>query len=176
MTGHAVFVAGTAGLLALLSSDATAQADSATSLAPTAPYTLALGNEWKPLEPVPEGLLAAYRAGTRRAALVRIDYPNRDAWRKKRAFFEQVERGLAASTRGYRRLSQRTTRIARVPVLDINYRRQTEAGEEEVWARFLFFRRFSVALVLSVPSAEGRRAARGLRSVLKSFEPAPAED
>jgi len=117
-------------------------------------------------------LVAAFRGPSLSAAITRVDAPNRRAWRKDARFFQEVEEGLAKSVSGYKRLHRRQHKLGKVPALDLNFRRQHANRPDEVVARFLFFRTFTITLMVAVPAkAAGRARAHAveLRETLKPY-------
>jgi hypothetical protein len=92
----------------------------------------------------------------------RSDFANRRAWRKDARFFREVERGFASATEGYKRTGKKQHKLGRIPVLDLDFRHgEKRAGQ----ARFLFFRRYTVMLVLSGSSK------RAMKPIRDSFVP-----
>jgi hypothetical protein len=91
----------------------------------------------------------------------RISYPSLPAWRKdqREAFVDQLVSGARKSTRGYRHKSQKAHRIGGVPGLDLHFARTGSDGQELVWMRFLFFRRYVIVASASTSSrSEHKRA------------------
>jgi hypothetical protein len=87
------------------------------------------------------------------------------------AFFADVEAGIESASARYQRFHRRQQRVDRVPALDLGFRRDTDGGREVVLMRFLFFRRYTVALAVRVPDRAYRRHGRALRKLIESFEP-----
>ena len=106
-----------------------------------------------------------------RLAIARMNYPNLGAWRRDKAFFAQVEAGLSETSPGFKRLYQNQMRIGKVPALDVTFRRKTNDGTEVVLMRFLFFRRYTLALTLSMPKRAYRRYRRTHRKLIENFVP-----
>ncbi|MEM9490192.1 MAG: hypothetical protein AAGC55_13675, partial [Myxococcota bacterium] len=111
-------------------------------------------------------------------AISRVNYPNLAAWRSKTMpdYSREVENGLRAAVRDYRRIDQREHRLGRVPALDLAFRHggeraSDERGEWVVLMRFLFFRRYSLSLTLTMPADRYRRFRRAHRAVRDSFQP-----
>jgi hypothetical protein len=87
------------------------------------------------------------------------------------AFLAGVEDGIENASARYQRFHRRQQRVARVPALDLGFRRDSARGREVVLMRFLFFRRYTVALAVRVPARAYRRHERALRKLVESFEP-----
>lgn len=138
-------------------------------------YQLTMPGGWTATDPAgaPADVLAGYRhhdSGAR-VVITRADYPNPAAWRQQTAFFEQVEAGLQASTPGYARLHRRQMRLDRIPAMDLGFRRRAGGGAEVVHMRFLFFRRYTLALVLVAPVHAHRRHQHAYRKLIDGFVP-----
>ncbi|WP_428264044.1 hypothetical protein [Haliangium sp.] len=118
-------------------------------------------------------VLAGYRhpPSDARLAITRIRYPNLRAWRGEDSFFAEVEAGVAAAAVGLDRFHQRRQRLGRVPALDLGFRGRGPNGREVLLTRFLFFRRYTLALTMRVPTRGYRRHQRALRALVESFEP-----
>src|SRR5690606_25860846 len=119
----------------------------------------------------PEILRRFQRAGGARLVVTRTDHPNRAARRGDRDFFAEVERGLARSVPDYRRHKSKTFKLGSVPALDLWFHRNRGRQRQLIAMRFLFFRRFTLALAVS--SAPSRRPVLGRaeRAALSSFKP-----
>jgi len=103
-------------------------------------------------------------------AITRARIPNPDAWRPKtrEAYADQIERGIAARTKGYRRLARKVREVNGVPALDVEARR---ADGATLVIRVLLFRTYALALAIEVPRRlTGARA----RAIATSFAPPPA--
>lgn len=118
-------------------------------------------------------IVAGYRHAGSGAllAITRMDLPNPRAWRDDDDFFADVEAGIESTSARYQRFHRRQQRVNRVPALDLGFRRDTGRGREVVLMRFLFFRRYTLALALRVPAAAHRRHERDFRKLLESFAP-----
>lgn len=116
-------------------------------------------------------LIAAYqtRAGAA-LAITRAPVPNPDAWRTKTraAYIDQIERGLAAATPGYRRLQRTVSEVAGVPTLDLEARR---ADGTQLVIRILLFRTYALALAIELPRGAELAPAR---AIAHSLAPPPA--
>lgn len=110
------------------------------------------------------------RSGAR-LAITRVDYPNPGAWRQKDAFFEEVEDGVREAAPGYTRLHRQRRRLGKVPAMDLFFRRRTGDGTQVVLLRFLFFRRYTLALALASPARAYRRHGRAHRALVDGFVP-----
>lgn len=119
------------------------------------------------------GLLGGYRHPPSGAllAITRVDYPNPRAWRRDHGFFAEVEAGIETASSGYQRFHHRQHRMGRVPTLDLGFRRRAARGREVVLMRFLFFRRYTVSLTMTMPARAYRRHQAALRALLDSFAP-----
>jgi hypothetical protein len=137
---------------------------------PKTKATITIGAEWKPI--VAPSLVAAYRTdGGLLLAITRAQVPNIDAWRSKTrdAYVDEIERGVAASIAGYRRLSRSLGDTQGVPTLDLEARRRDGAT---IVIRVVLFRTYALALAIECPRRADVAAAR---TVAKSFAiPAPA--
>lgn len=157
-------VARLALLLTLLASIAAAEPITL----PNTKATITLGPEWRAVAAT--GVVAGYR--TERGlilAITRAQLPNPDAWRTKKrdAYVDQIERGLAASIAGYRRLGKRLGDVNGVPVLDVEAKRKDGAT---IVVRILLFRTYALSLAIEVPRKGDVAAAR---AVATTFTPPP---
>lgn len=116
-------------------------------------------------------LVATFLGPVLRGSITRVSAPNRRAWRKDPKFFREVEEGLAKSTKGYRRLSRKQHKLGKVPALDLVFRRNGPKGREVVAGRFLFFRTFSVTLMVAAPNEAWRGNKKRLVGMARSFKP-----
>jgi hypothetical protein len=146
------------------------------SRAQAAPPAFAPGPGWQAIDPVPSGLLAAYRheSGAAAIALLRIDYPNPHELRTSRAQLDAVERGVKEQSRGYRRISQRSRHIGRVVALDLTYRRDGAVGPEIARARFLFWPGYTIILIASHDAKAQSALRRSIERLVTGFFPKPA--
>lgn len=140
-------------------------------------YRISLGTGWRPKTVAGSSLapLIGYEHKPSRAllAISRINYPNLDAWRKKtrEAYLDQVVEGVEASVKEFRRMARRSLMLGEVPALDLVFQHQTVSGREVVLMRFLFFRRYVLALAVTVPGRAYEHHKRDLREAHESFEP-----
>lgn len=103
-------------------------------------------------------------------AVSRVEVANFRAWRRKAAFFDEVEAGVEAAYPGYRRTQREQQRLGRVPALDLAYRER--GGQRRLLRlRFLFFRRYTLALALRMPARTHARHERRLQALVDSFAP-----
>jgi hypothetical protein len=140
-------------------------------------YRLDVDSVWR-ARPAPAGSLAPLagyehdRSGAL-LAVSRINYPNAAAWRQRTrdAYHDAVVAGIEKSTPGYQLMERRASLQGAVPALDLTYRRREARGNEVVLLRFLFFRRYALALAVTVPERGYRGHKRALRAVQQSFAP-----
>jgi len=105
-------------------------------------------------------------------AITRMAIANPRAWDDDDDdFFAEVEAGIESTSARYQRFHRRQQRVNKVPALDLGFRRDSERGREVVLMRFLFFRRYTLALALRVPAPAHRRHERAFRALLESFAP-----
>jgi hypothetical protein len=118
-------------------------------------------------------IVAGYRHAGSGAllAITRMNLANPRAWRDDGDFFAEVEAGIESTSARYQRFHRRQQRVDKVPALDLGFRRDTERGREVVLMRFLFFRRYTLALALRVPAPAHRRHERAFRTLVTSFAP-----
>jgi hypothetical protein len=135
---------------------------------PNTRTTVDLPAAWKPVESA--GLvLGAKGPAAELLAITRAPVPNPDAWRAKKrdAYVDQIERGLAAKIKGYKRTSKKLAEINTVPTLDLEARRDDGA---RVLVRVILYRTYALSLAIEVPK---RGAVDGARAIITSFT-APA--
>jgi hypothetical protein len=124
-------------------------------------------------------IVAGYRHAGSGAllAITRMNLANPRAWRNgdDDDFFAEIEAGVEGASARYQRFHRRQQRVNQVPALDLGFRRDTERGREMVLMRFLFFRRYTLALALRVPAPAYRRHERAFRSLVTSFAPYVAQ-
>lgn len=118
---------------------------------------------WAALEDAEaRGLVAAYR--TERGAVLavtRAQVPNVDAYHTpaRDAYAEQIERGIAASIPGYRRVSRRFGMQHGTPVLDVEAQRGDGAA---IVVRVVLFWTYALSLAIEVPRGGDAAAARAI--------------
>jgi hypothetical protein len=122
---------------------------------------------------LPAGTLARWTDGDRgvQVAIARVDYGNTPAWRGNDRFFTSVEAGVRSAARRYQRISSQRQRLGRVPALDLWFSRDTDRGPGVVATRFLFFRRYTLILTVTVDRGGYRRQRGRMETVVGSFEP-----
>jgi hypothetical protein len=106
-----------------------------------------------------------------RLTVSRINHPNLAAWKKKKHFFEQVVRGLAANTQGFRLRRQKRRKAGLVPVLELAFYRKGKLAKESVWMRFLFFRRYTIVAVSALPANAKRSLRLQANRAVDSLQP-----
>lgn len=118
-------------------------------------------------------IVAGYRHARSGAllAITRMNLDNPRAWRDDGDFFAEVEAGIEDTSPRYQRFHRRQQRVNKVPALDLGFRRDSERGREVVLMRFLFFRRYTLALALRVPARAYRRHERAFRTLVTSLAP-----
>jgi hypothetical protein len=171
LTRAARATAAALGLVALAAAGARAQREAAGGPGAVTDaenrYRLEVPAGWQRAQ-APAGSLAAWRARDGALMVVtRLDFPNRDAWRRKKPFFDQVERGVREESRSYRRIRQRRHRLGRVPAMDLEFSRASDSHPAVVM-RFVFFRHYTLVLSLGAAGEDRRRA---LRAVAETFAP-----
>lgn len=140
-------------------------------------YQVRLGSEWRALPVAPDSRIpqAGFEHGASGATLAinRIDYPNLAAWRKKSfpTYADEIEEGFRAAVRGYQRDARRTHKIGNIPSLDLTFRHRADSGDQQVHVRMIFYRRYSLSCVASIPVKARRRHQRAPRDAVASFEP-----
>ncbi len=139
-------------------------------------YRFALGSGWLAVDVGEASQTPLIGYQHKRGAVLtvnRVDYPNIPAWRKstRTPYYDQIERGVRERVTRYKRLKRTALHKGKVPVLDLVFRHRTDAGEHVVIMRFLFYRRYSVSLSVSVPAREYKRRKRALLGLRDSFQP-----
>lgn len=125
---------------------------------------------WRRTHTFPDNIEIYEHERGSRLVLTRADIPNPDAWvdRKRQAYVDQVEKGIARSVAGYKRVARKVGRAGSVPTLDLEAK--TSRGTTLV-IRVLLYRTYSVSAGIEVPERGDVAAAR---AILKAFGPAPA--
>jgi hypothetical protein len=106
-------------------------------------------------------LLAAYKhTDGSILAVARADVPNPDAWRPevREGYADEIERGIATSVPGYRRLTRKLSVANGIPALDVEARR----GDVTLIFRVLLFRTYALALAIEVPPGGRVEPARAI--------------
>ena len=100
-------------------------------------------------------------------AITRAPVPNPDAWRTKKrdAYIDQIERGVSAKVKGYKRVSRKLLEVATIPVLELEAKR--DDGATLVF-RIILYRTYALALVIEVPK---RASAKDARAIAATFTP-----
>lgn len=131
---------------------------------PSTKAAIDLPRTWAPVE-TPGVVLGATGPGRELLAITRSAAPNPDAWRGKKrdAYLEELEAGVAARIAGYRRISKKLGEIGTVPTLDLE---ATRADGATIVLRVLVYRTYALALAIEVPKRVSPRAAR---AVVKTF-------
>lgn len=124
---------------------------------------------WTRVEPADaKSLVAGYRGpGGIVLAVTRAQVPNTDAYRSaaRDAYAEQIERGLAARVKGYRRTGKKLAEQQGTPALDLEARRDDGAT---IVVRVLLFWTYALSLAIEVPPGADAKAAR---EIAASFAP-----
>lgn len=119
-----------------------------------------------------DSLLGSYAGpGKLRMSLSRIDFPSLAAWRKReqKEFFESVVDGARDATADFRKKGQQSQRLGGVPTLDLHFSRK--GGQELVWMRFAFYRKYSIVASASTPAAASRAHRRMAKDFARSLQP-----
>jgi hypothetical protein len=160
-------LAALAALVALAALPPAARADEV--VLPRTPAVLDVPRGWTPVDGAAgRGLVAGYR-GERGIvlAVTRAPVPNVDAYRaaSREAYADQIERGIAARVKGYRRVARRLGEQHGTPALDLEARRE---GGATIVVRVLLFWTYALALAIEVPAGADAGVAR---DVAASFAP-----
>ena len=136
-------------------------------------YRLELPSGFAAVSRTAEGTVASYRDNKRgiRLSIARVSYPNRAAWRKKKAFFESVEAGVKDAVTDYKRLSRKRLKLGRVPAMDLWLSREAEDDTDIAAVRFVFFRTYTVVLSVAMTREAYQAHRRRVEAMLTSFEP-----
>ena len=133
---------------------------------PNTKATLDVPETWKPVEAA--GVVyGAKGPGREVLAITRAQVPNPEAWRTKQrdAYIDQIEKGVAAKIKGYRRVSRKLVDVHAIPTLDLEAKRDDGAT---VLIRVLLYRTYALALAIEVPKSQ---SARDARAIVTSFAP-----
>ena len=143
--------------LALLALAQVAHADIVTL--PNTKATIDLPASWKTAT-VEGVVLGARGAANEVLAITRSQVPNPDAWRSKKrdAYLDQIEKGVAAKVKGYKRVS-RKLEANPIPTLDLEAKRDDGAT---IVMRILLFRTYALALAIEVPKRASTKDARAI--------------
>lgn len=118
---------------------------------------------WTPIEGATErGLVAGYR-GERGMilAVTRAPVPNERAYRKdvRDSYVDEIERGIAASVQGYRRVARRFATHDGTATLDLEGKR---ADGATIVVRVLLFWTYALSLAIEVPPGADAKIARDI--------------
>lgn len=133
---------------------------------PNTKATLHVPETWKPVEAA--GIVwGAHGPARELLAITRAQVPNPDAWRSKKrdAYIDQIERGVAARIQGYKRLAKKLGEVHAIPTLDLEARRDDGAT---ILVRVLLYRTYALAIAIEVPRGQ---ALRDARAIVASFAP-----
>ena len=133
---------------------------------PNTKATLDVPDAWKPVEAA--GIVyGAKGPGREVLAITRAQVPNPEAWRSKQrdAYIDQIEKGVVAKIKGYRRVSRKLVEVHAIPTLDLEAKRDDGAT---VLIRVLLYRTYALAIAIEVPKAQ---SARDARMIVASFAP-----
>jgi hypothetical protein len=140
-------------------------------------FRLTLDEGWTRVElaAVPDGPIAGYRHDGHEATLAvsRVDVPNPAAWKGDKAFFREVEDGVAATTPGYKRVRSKQRSVDGVPVLDLVFTRDGADGtaRETTGLRLVFFRTFSLSAAVSAPTSAWKQHDKALTAAYTGLIP-----
>ena len=151
-------------VIALLLAASAAHADVVTL--PNTKATIDLPKTWT--AQTTEGVVLGARGPASEVlAITRAPVPNPDAWRSKKrdAYVDQIERGLAARIKGYKRVSRKLVELESIPALELEAKR--DDGATLVF-RILLFRTYALALAIEVPK---RSSPKDARAVVQTFAP-----
>ena len=156
---------------------------------PTAPQGVLVDNEkhfsvqmpsgFAPAK-APPGSQARYYFAGPGGAIASVSYfesANRAAYQKRKSaeFLDALERGLAASTHGYRLRRRKFHRVERTPTLDLEWDRIAPTGEaQRVYTRFLFRYRNTTVATITFPQKAHRSRQRQGRLWIESLRPLQA--
>jgi len=133
---------------------------------PDTKATIDLPRTWKPVETAGV-VLGATGPASELLAITRAQVPNPDAWRPKTrdAYADQIEKGVAAKIKGYKRVTRKVVELNKVPALELEAKRDDGAT---IVMRILLFRTYALALAIEVPKRVSVSAAR---AVVTTFTP-----
>jgi hypothetical protein len=127
---------------------------------PNTKATIDLPSAWKPASAA-NVVLGATGPTSEILAVTRSAVPNPDAWRPKKrdAYVDQLEKGVAAKIKGYRRVAKKVGETNTVPTLDLEAKRDDGAT---IIVRILLFRTYALSLAIEVPKRASPNAARAI--------------
>jgi hypothetical protein len=151
-------------VLALIAVAQVAHADVVTL--PNTKATIDLPTSWKAVE-TPGVVLGATGPANELLAITRSQVPNSNAWRPKKrdAYLDQIEKGVAANIKGYKRLARRFVETNAIPTLELEARRDDGAT---IVMRILLYRTYALALAIEVPK---RGVVKDARAIAATFTP-----
>jgi hypothetical protein len=151
-------------LLLLLAT--TAHADVVTL--PNTKATIDLPKTWKAVA-VDGVVLGAKGPESEVLAITRAQVPNPDAWRSKKrdAYIDQIEKGVGAKVKGYKRVSRKLVEVNAIPTLELEAKRDDGAT---IVFRILLYRTYALALAIEVPKRLGG-SAKEARAIAATFAP-----
>jgi hypothetical protein len=118
---------------------------------------------WTPIDGATErGLVAGYRGDRGMLlAVTRAPVPNERAYRKdvRDTYVDEIERGIAASVQGYRRVARRFATPNGTATLDLEARR---ADGATIVVRVLMFWTYALSLAIEVPPGADAKIARDI--------------
>lgn len=135
---------------------------------PNTKATIDLPDTWQAIET--QGVVFGAKGPARELlAITRAQVANPDAWRSKKreAYVDQIEKGVAASIKGYKRVSRKLVEVNAVPTLELEAKRDDGAM---IVFRILLFRTYALSLAIEVPK---RGSAKPARAIAATFAPAP---
>lgn len=135
---------------------------------PSTKATIDLPNPWQTA--VADGVvLGAKGPAGEVLAITRAQVPNPEAWRSKQrdAYVDQIEKGVAASIKGYKRVSRKLVEVSSVPALELEAQRDDGA---RIVFRILLFRTYALSLAIEIPK---RGSPKPARAIAATFTPAP---
>ncbi len=155
-------------LVALVVCASVAHADVVTL--PSTKATLDLPATWTKVD-ANGVVLGAKGPASELLAVTRAQVPNPDAWRAKtrEAYADQVEKGIAARIKGYKRTSRKVAEVNTIPTLDLEARRDDGAT---IVIRVLLFRTYALSLAIEVPKKTSVKEARAIATSFTA--PAPS--
>lgn len=147
-------------LLALVAVAQVAHAD--VVAVPNTKVTIDLPSTWKTVEAAGV-VLGAKGPASEVLAITRAQVPNPDAWRPKKrdAYIDQIEKGVGAKVKGYKRVSRKISETNTIPTVDLEAKREDGAT---IVMRILLYRTYALSLAIEVPRRESVKAARAVAS------------
>jgi len=133
---------------------------------PNTKATIDLPASWKAIDAAGV-VLGAKGPASEILAITRAQVPNPDAWRTKtrEAYADQIERGVAATIKGYKRVSRKLGEVNTIPTLELEAKR---AGGATIVMRVLLYRTYALGLAIEVPK---RMSTKQARAIAATFAP-----